>query len=45
MSLNQNTTKDYVRYDPGRPGLEDGLEGVGASGWEVDRLSKTALGI
>lgn len=44
MSLNQNTPRDGSRYDPGRPGLRDGLEGMGASGWETDKLSKTAPG-
>ncbi len=41
-SLNQNTLKTYRRYDPGRPGSEHGLEGMGASGWETDKLSKQA---
>jgi hypothetical protein len=43
MSLNQNTPLRYGhRYDPGRSGLENGLAGTGASGWEVDRLAKSA---
>jgi N,N-dimethylformamidase len=42
LSLNQNTSKNYSRYDPGRPGVEGGLEGMGASGWETDILSKSA---
>ncbi len=41
-SLNQNTSKRHSRYDPGRPGVENGLVGMGASGWETDKLSKTA---
>ena len=44
LSLNQNTPKTYTRYDPGRPGLQHGLTGMGASGWETDKLSKTAPG-
>ncbi|MBD3306749.1 hypothetical protein GF339_10015 [candidate division KSB3 bacterium] len=42
LSLNQPTPKKYSRYDPGRPGVERGLEGMGASGWETDKLSATA---
>lgn len=42
LSLNQNTTRKYSRYDPGRPGMEYGLSGMGSSGWETDKLSKTA---
>lgn len=42
LSLNQNVPQTYDRYDPGRPGLPNGLEGMGASGWETDKLSKTA---
>ncbi|MDR3585180.1 MAG: hypothetical protein P4L59_07625 [Desulfosporosinus sp.] len=47
LSLNQNTNPKLLRYDPGRPGsgqqgLEYGLEGLGASGWETDKISKTA---
>ncbi len=42
ISLNQNTLKKYSRYDPGRPGVENGLCGMGASGWETDKLSRTA---
>lgn len=41
-SLNQNTPKTGSRYDPGHPGLEKGLSGVGASGWEMDKFSDTA---
>jgi|GEM_PF-1762757 len=41
-SLNRMTPKTYKRYDPGRPGLESDLQGTGASGWETDKLSKTA---
>lgn len=41
-TLNQWTEKTYERYDPGRPGLASGLQGVGGSGWETDKLSKTA---
>ena len=42
LSLNQNTHKHSNRYDPGRPGVEFGLRGSGASGWETDKLSKNA---
>lgn len=42
LSLNQNTPLDGGRYDPGRPGLEHGLERIGASGWETDKLSASA---
>jgi hypothetical protein len=42
LSLNQNTVRPDKRYDPGRPGLENSLNGVGASGWETDKLSKSA---
>lgn len=41
-SLNQNTRRKLSRYDPGRPGVENGLDGVGASGWETDKLCKDA---
>lgn len=41
-SLNRLTPPKFNRYDPGRPGLEDGLRGKGASGWETDKLSSTA---
>ena len=41
-SLNRLTPPKYNRYDPGRPGVEDGLQGTGASGWETDKLSSTA---
>ena len=41
-SLNQNTQSKLSRYDPGRPGDVSGLIGLGASGWETDKLSKTA---
>lgn len=42
LSLNQNTKRPDMRYDPGRPGLENSLDGVGASGWETDKLCKSA---
>lgn len=42
LSLNQNTHPTSERYDPGRPGVVFGLKGMGASGWEMDKLSKTA---
>lgn len=42
LSLIQNTAKHTSRLDPGRPGAEGGLDGCGASGWETDKLSKTA---
>jgi hypothetical protein len=41
FSLNQNTAKKDKHYDPGRPGDVDGLRGMGASGWETDKLCKT----
>ncbi len=41
-TLNCWTEKTYDRYDPGRPGLASGLKGIGGSGWETDKLSKTA---
>lgn len=39
LSLNRITPKKYSRYDPGRPGDIEGLVGLGASGWETDKLS------
>jgi N,N-dimethylformamidase len=42
LSLIQNTAKRSSRLDPGRPGAAAGLDGCGASGWETDKLSKTA---
>ncbi|MGM0589831.1 MAG: N,N-dimethylformamidase beta subunit family domain-containing protein [Bacteroidota bacterium] len=42
QSLNQNTRFTSTRYNPGRPGVELGLRGHGASGWETDKKSKTA---
>lgn len=41
-SLNCTTPPRTTRYDPGRPGLREGLAGVGASGWETDKLTRTA---
>ncbi len=41
-SLLQNTRTSSQYYDPGRPGVEAGLSGSGASGWETDKLTKTA---
>ena len=41
-SLNRWTDPKTDRYDPGRPGVKSGLEGVGASGWETDKRSATA---
>jgi N,N-dimethylformamidase len=41
VSLNRHTAKKYTRYDPGRPGDMDGLRGIGASGWETDKIRKT----
>ena len=41
-SLNQNVPKNHTRYDAGRPGLKKGLKGMGASGWETDKISETA---
>lgn len=40
-SLNQNTRFSSSRYNPGRPGVELGLQGHGASGWETDKKSAT----
>jgi len=40
LSLNQNLLRTKKRYDPGRVGKEKGLNGVGASGWETDKLTK-----
>ncbi|MBD3616867.1 MAG: hypothetical protein HUJ22_09865 [Gracilimonas sp.] len=42
QSLNHFTPPKTGRYDPGRPGSVQGLTGQGASGWETDKLSKTA---
>ncbi len=42
LSLNQRAPQKYSRYDPGRPGAQNDLEGMGASGWETDKLSATA---
>ena len=42
LSLNQNTPRNDPWYDPGRPGIATGLVGMGASGWETDKLSATA---
>lgn len=42
LSLNQNTHRKFSRYDSGRPGTEFGLTGMGASGWECDKISNTA---
>lgn len=42
LSLNQNTHRRFSRYDSGRPGTEFGLTGMGASGWECDKISSTA---
>jgi len=41
-TLNRWTDPKTERYDPGRPGLKSGLQGIGASGWETDKLSATA---
>ncbi len=41
-SLNRNIPKSDNRYDPGRPGDKIGLRGMGASGWETDKLCKNA---
>ncbi|WP_198264129.1 hypothetical protein [sulfur-oxidizing endosymbiont of Gigantopelta aegis] len=42
QSLLQNTPKKGWSYDPGRLGLANGLYGAGASGWETDKLSRSA---
>lgn len=42
LSLNQYTLPGFSRYDPGRCGDKNGLVGMGASGWETDKLTKTA---
>jgi hypothetical protein len=41
-SLNRMTLNNSSRYNPGRPGIRAGLKGEGASGWETDKLSRTA---
>ncbi len=41
LSLNQNTKKRFSRYDPGRPGVKNSLQGFGASGWETDKICKS----
>lgn len=41
-SLNGHGRPDPERYDPGQPGLQGGLRGEGASGWEMDQLTETA---
>ena len=42
-SLNRATAPPSERYNPGRPGVDEGgLTGQGASGWETDKLSDTA---
>lgn len=41
-SLNCLTYEDSPRYNPGRPGIRAGLKGTGASGWETDKLSRSA---
>jgi len=41
-TLNRWTDPKTVRYNPGRPGVKSGLQGIGASGWETDKLSTTA---
>lgn len=43
-SLNRKTPRDTDHYDPGRLGTVSGLVGEGASGWETDKLSRTAPG-
>jgi hypothetical protein len=40
--LNRNTPTTYTDYDAGRPFGANGLKGVGGSGWETDKLTKTA---
>ncbi|MBC8062342.1 MAG: hypothetical protein H7Y18_16965 [Clostridiaceae bacterium] len=40
--LNRAIPKRTERYDSARSGLQTGLLGAGASGWEMDKLSKTA---
>ncbi|MCP3887722.1 MAG: hypothetical protein GY702_02455 [Desulfobulbaceae bacterium] len=42
LSLNQYTLPTLSKYDPGRCGDVNGLVGMGASGWETDKLTKTA---
>jgi len=41
-SLNRKHPALSQWYDPGRPGLDGGLRGAGASGWETDKLSRAA---
>ena len=40
QSLNCNTPPPNKRYNPGRIGHPDGLKGIGASGWECDKVPK-----
>lgn len=42
VSLNRRTETTSDRYDAGRPGVAGGLKGSGASGWEMDKLSRSA---
>ncbi len=42
LSLIQNIAKRTSRLDPGRTSAAGGLDGCGASGWETDKLSRTA---
>ncbi|NEQ55417.1 MAG: hypothetical protein F6K11_35765 [Leptolyngbya sp. SIO3F4] len=42
LSLNQNIFQIDSFYNAGHPGLEGGLVGMGASGWETDKLSVSA---
>ncbi len=42
LSLNQYTLSTFSRYDSGRCGDINGLVGMGASGWETDKITKTA---
>ncbi len=41
-SLNRSLPELIHRYDPAKPGIKSGLRGNGASGWETDKLSRTA---
>lgn len=41
-SLNRSTPGEKRLADPGRPSQGGGLTGMGASGWETDKQSKTA---
>ncbi len=41
-SLNRNLLTDKKLYRPDQPGIAGGLRGRGGSGWETDKLTRTA---